>query len=443
MPHSITKNPDELIWNQRFKSKDSLKNYLSHRIVELTDELKDQPLKLEQTGACSRLKWIAQLIYHAWGVIVFSLGKLIGKMCRSDKLRHRCQIKFFNHGTKLYSRAKALECSKELLVKSHNGFNLSRSKVVLRRDINYNGKRFDMSTIKGNCLGTCYLFTLLYLKGKKKFPNLTDREILLKIAHLMRHGALPEASIVQLMPSEDLRDHLASFYPEVEQHLKIRPEKRHLERIDITKDEPKTERITKLKSLKSGVPYQLTTRTGITGGLHATLLFRTGEAEFFWYDSCRGLTAFQGEKGMKKLLNLWDYGKQQKCEKSDLNRVQKLVDNTTVDFNKRHNLNGNQVGLLTNIETQIKTGKSWEQIEKIAGVEPQKNLVRHYFETHRENINIQNDFKYHFGRAKGVFLTPMLHSIVGRNNHHDQNVMCHYWRENRVDQPLECPLLGI
>lgn len=427
-------------WNKILETKKSVRNYLSRRVAELTNEIKDQPVTLEKSHVLHRINWVAQIIYHTLGTIVFLIGKLIAKMGKSKSLYHTCQIKFFNHGTKLYSRAKGLESPSALLVKSHNGFNLNKSKIPFRTDLIYNRESFDMAKIEGNCYGTCYLFNLLYLEGKKKFPDLSDRELLIKISHFMRDGALPEASIIQLIPEDNTRKHLSTFYPEVNELMHIRPEERQLERIDIMKSEAMKEGIEKLKMLKIGIPYQLTTRTSITGNLHATLVIRTGEEEFYWFDPCRGLTFFNGKEGIKKLLRLWEYGTQQKCEISDLDKCQTRIDQSTDDFIRRHNLNASQAELLKNVESQIKERKSWDQILNMQDIKDQQNLVRHYFETYREHVNYLREFQFAFGHIKGIFLTPMQHSIVGRRANKSQTVKCYYWEKNRENEPLECPV---
>lgn len=430
-------------WGAHLKTKESFSSYLSRRVEDLAIELKEQPTRLEKTKVAERFVWIAKLIYHTLCTIVFLIGKLIAKIGKSKKLSHNCKIHFFNHGTKLYSRAKALLSPKELLVKSHNGFNLNRSNVAFRRDLQYNSTPLDMSSISGNCFGICYLFSLLYIEGKQKFPDLSDRELLIKISHLMRDGALPESSIVQLLDPDDVREHLSNFLPEAGELFKIRPESRQLDRIDILKSEIKGKNpvgIDKLKEVRVGVPYLLITRTGITGNTHSTLLIRTGNKAFYWFDSCRGLTSFEGDKGMKKLLRLWEYGTQQKHEKEDLIRAQKALVRLIDDFVKRHNLNDHEKQLLKKVEEYAKAGKPWNKIVELKSVKEQKNLVRHFFDTFLEGANRKEAAVYDQGLISGVLLTPFLHGIIGKYPSHDQKVRCYYWKEDRKEEEelLKC-----
>lgn len=433
-------------WNEILHTKESCRNYLSFRVHELTNQIQDQPQTLEKTSACYRVVWVAKIVYHLGGTVVFSLAKIFSKMCRASDLYNRCQVRFFNHGTKLYALVKALSCSNQLLVKTHNGFNLNRSNISLKNDLKYNGKPFHLSETKGNCFGSSYLFYLLYLEGKKKFPNLSDRELLIKIAQFTKEGALPEASIFQFIPDNDTIEHLLSFYPTNENLFKTRPENRHLERIDIMDFEAEktsSQGVEKLKMLRVGVPYSLTTRTWITGRLHNTLVIRAAEEEFYWFDPSCGLRAFTGEAEMKKLLILWEFGTQQKCEKAAINQAQKRIDGLTDDFIQRHNLDAPEIKVVKELTEHIKEGKSWNEIQSIPGVKDHEQLAQHYFETYREDVNRLQKVHFDYGKPKGVFLTPMEHQVIGKVLAKSQSVRCYYWNENRKDEPYKCPVLDI
>ena len=142
--------------------------YLTDRIDKLTDGLKDITFKKEKKNRKARIKWVAEIIFHAFRYVFYQIAWKIGH-------KHLWRVYAVQSGTKMVSRFRALQYHKTLLSKCYNSHNLRASKIYLEKDLTLDGKPFKVLHAKGICAGIGYLFTLLYLQAEKKISHFKCR----------------------------------------------------------------------------------------------------------------------------------------------------------------------------------------------------------------------------------------------------------------------------
>lgn len=353
-------------WNRVLETPSSVKKYLNKRVDILTDELQDIQPQYEKTTVLHRIKWVAQILYHTARVIFYSLGKVFATIIRSKTLLRKCSLQFYDATCRIGSRVLSFSCHRELLIATHSGHDFSRSKISNYQDLIYDGKPFDVSNTTGNCAGVQRLFTLLYLKGRIKFSEMDAGDLIRKIAQLLSKGVHPESAILQqLQCSQMNRELFSELSEECLKLSQIEPEHRKLSFIYFQKPETQDDippSIEKLRKLDLHRPYFLTTRSNLVSVLHATALIRTGEDEFYSFDSLRGLTFFSGVEKMEKLVRLWDYGPRTRGEKKLIQAYTKTLDDHIVDFKKRYNVSAENALILDEVDTMMKQGILFDEI---------------------------------------------------------------------------------
>lgn len=428
-------------WHGILESHSSLNNYLKARVDLLTDELLTLHPRYEKTTLPHRIKWIAQIIYHSARVIFYTLGKGLATCICSRALHRKCSILFFDAATRLYSRYCEFSCHQELLIKGHNGPNLERSKIAFKTDLEYNGSPFDASNLTGNCAGMQLLFTLLFLRTKLRFPDIDSKTLIEKIATLLSNGALPEAMVLQpLQNSKEVRELFVELFDECHTLLEIRPEKRELDCLFLDKSETT---IDKLQTLTLDKPYFLTTRTWITGRCHSTCLIRTGQKEYYWYNSVFGLAVFSGASEMKKLINLWGYGPLTEGERQVLQHNKITMECYPYTFCERHKLSSKQASLVKQVDEMMKRGATWEKVKKDLASPENTTLLQHYFQDRSEIETLYLGATETIAPPMEAALLPYSYAIVSRNYGKGQGVKCHSFSgENHAWEDQPCPLLS-
>lgn len=358
---NFSEQPD---WHKILKTKDSAQSFLSKRITDLAGKLEFQKFSYEKTNLLHRIKWVAQIVFQALRVIVF----FILKTCsfKSKKIERRYLIKLSDATLRLASLTFRFKCANELLISSYNSHNLKASNLYLKRDITMDGKPFDTLYFWGKCHGMCTLFNLLYLKAQETFPSMPAGEIIMKIGSLFKEGAPPEASILQDWQCGDAEKSAELFSmlsKDFKKYYETSSHKREYKNWTISAKQAKeaNHAIGPLNKLKIGTPYHIGTRVY---GLHANLLIRTADKEFYWFDPNIGLSVFKGEKGMQRLPKMLGYEKKAEKMIEREKKAKNWENELEKDFKKDHLLTPKEINILGNIFNLLKMKKNGKTLKK-------------------------------------------------------------------------------
>lgn len=291
-------------WVQILETKEKTFTFLDKRIKELTNQLETNKITYAQKSACHRIKWVAQIIFQAFRVIVFFLLEKTASLFRLKKFERLCALKVNDAYMHIGAFAFRFKCYKELVITAHNNHDLNASKIFLERNIKMDGKPFDTLQVVGKCWGMNQLFTILFLKAKEKYPDLKLNQLILAIASLFRTGAPPEASIMQNFQGDrwlNCFDLFTTFFKDF-RSIRDKYPSWIIEKKDVNQKNLRSIEI--LNQLEVGQPYEVKNRVF---GLHSSLLIRSAEKEFFFFDPNVGLSVYRGDKGIRKVTKMAGY----------------------------------------------------------------------------------------------------------------------------------------
>lgn len=294
-------------WGQILETEKTTLSFLDKRVKEITEQLKSQTVTYEKTNALQRIKWVAQIIFHSLRLIGFFLLEKSVCLFRLEKLQRRFSIKVSDALMRIGALAFRFKCHKELLIASHNSHNLKASKLYLERNIKMDGVPFDTLQQIGKCWGSISLFTALFLKAREMYPATPMNELIIKIGSLFKHGAPPEASILQNMQGSRGRTTSKLFSRLFNDFKEYCNGDKKYESLTISKKEITQDplsSIEKFNQLEIGKPYHILNRVL---GLHSSLIIRTDSKEFFFFDPNVGLSIFNGDNRIRRLPKMPGY----------------------------------------------------------------------------------------------------------------------------------------